>query len=88
MSVDTIKNFFSSQYNLIIFEAQGSELTDRCLIHYTMKDLQNEWLKTKICSSVSKLLRPSRKLTAISEQNCEFMIPSSCSLILLKCCFK
>ena len=34
-----------------------------------MKDIQSKRLKTKIYPSVSKLLRPNRKFTAILEQN-------------------
>ena len=44
-----------------------------------MKDIQNKWLKTKIYPSVSKLLRPNRKFTAILEQNCKSEYGSVCS---------
>ena len=44
-----------------------------------MKDIQSKRLKTKIYPSVSKLLRPNRKFTAILEQNCKSEYGSVCS---------
>ena len=43
-----------------------------------MKGIQSKRLKTKIYPSVSKLLRPNRKFTAILEQNCKSKYWSAC----------
>ena len=66
-------------------ETHDSELTGRCLTHYTMKKFQIEWLKMKIYLSGSKLLRPCKKFAAILEQNCKVNIDQHALKIIQSC---